>query len=495
MRNMCRAGIALAFLLLSVVPTIVHAADATTLGRWRIMRITMPINPIHVAMLRNGNVLIVAGSENDPASMQYRAALWNRARNTITVQTMPEDLFCNGMSFLPDGRVLIAGGTAEYGPYRGAGFAKLYNPATNTFALGAAMADGRWYPSNTILGDGRTIVISGLNSVGRLEETYEIFNPRTLRWSAPYTSPSLPLYPWGHLVAGGSRAGMVVYAGPQQTSLLLNPATRAWSYGPNTNYKAERTFGTSVMLPLTPQDGYASKILIAGGHTPGATKTAERINLSDAEPTWVNVSPMAKARVELNSTLLPNGQVLVTGGSAIDDDPSTAVRAAEMFDPATNTWSTKASAAVARLYHSVALLLPTGEVWTAGSNPTQGVWEKRMEIYTPPYLLTKNESGSIVNAPRPAITSYPTRVGYNAQFAIGIRSSAGVRSVALMRPGAVTHARDMEQRLIQLTFTASAESVTLTAPPNGNVAPPGYYLLFVNDTKGVPSVGRFLRIG
>ena len=473
-----------------------QAADATTLGQWSTLPYNTPINPIHVALLRNGNVLIVAGSENDPKSMTHRAALWNRATGTITAQNIAWDLFCNAMSFLPDGRVLIAGGTARYDPFYGAGYAILYNPANNQFTAGPEMADGRWYPTSTTLSDGKTVVISGLNRSGGINRTIEIFNPATTSWSPPYTVPfAPPLYPWGYLVSAGRFVGNIVYAGPDAITRVLNPTTHTWVTLATTNYGANRKYGSSVLLPLSSQDGYVSKVLIMGGNSP-ATNTVERINLSDGTPRWATMRPLANARIELNATMLPNGQVLATGGSRIDEDASTAAFAAELYDPATNTWSTKASAEYARLYHSVALLLPDATVWSAGSNPARGVWQPKMEIFKPPYLFTKNAAGTVVLAPRPNITSAPANVAYNAPSTVGVSSASGVGSVMLIRPGAVTHARDMEQRAIKLSFaTLSATSLRVTSPPNSNVAPPGYYMLFVLDTKGVPSIARFVHLG
>lgn len=375
-------------------------------------------------------------------------------------------------------------------------YAIIYNPANNGFTEGPAMADGRWYPTNTVLADGRTVTISGRNITGGLNNTVEIFDPSTMMWSAPFPTPfTPPLYPWGHLVSAGSNAGKVFYAGPDRTTRVFNPATQTWGTVANTNYTAGRAYGSSVLLPMSAQDGYASRVLIMGGHSP-ATNTVERINLSDATPRWATMQPMAKARIELNATLLPNGKVLVTGGSRIDEDTSTAAYASELYDPTVNTWRTLAPARYARLYHSVALLLPDATVWTAGSNPTRGVWQKKMEIFKPPYLFTKNASNQIVAAPRPRISSAPGSVGYNAPFTVGVSLASDIRSVTLIRPGAVTHAQDMEQRAIQLSFTTvSANSIRVTAPPNGNIAPVGYYMLFVLNKNGVPSVARFVHLG
>src|SRR5262249_18429833 len=136
------------------------------------------------------------------------------------------------------------------------------------------------------------------------------------------------------------------------------------------------------------------------------------------------------------------------------------------------------------------LLLPDGTVWSAGSNPNQGTYEPHMEIYQPPYLFTS--SGAL--APRPTISSLPTVVGYGASFTISTPDAANIHDVVLMRPGVNTHAFDMEQRMLYTTFTAGSGSLTVTAPNNAFAAPPGYYMVFLINNNGVPSVAKFLRL-
>jgi hypothetical protein len=92
------------------------AAQADLVGQWQTLPYDMPINPIHAGLLHTGRVLVIAGSENDPTITTYRSAVWNPATGTISVQSTPWDLFCNGMSYLPDGRALVTGGTLRYDP-------------------------------------------------------------------------------------------------------------------------------------------------------------------------------------------------------------------------------------------------------------------------------------------------------------------------------------------------------------------------------------------
>src|SRR5205807_28939 len=158
--------------------------------------------------------------------------------------------------------------------------------------------------------------------------------------------------------------------------------------------------------------------------------------------------------------------------------------------PATNAFSSAGANAFPRLYHSVALLLPDATVWLAGSNPKRGTYEPHMEIYQPAYLF--NPDGSM--ATRPTITSAPSTIEWGANFTVQTPDAANISSVILVKAGSTTHAFDMDQRLVGLSYTAGSGSLTVTGPPNSNIAPSGYYLLFLLNSSGVPSVANFVRI-
>ena len=204
---------------------------------------------------------------------------------------------------------------------------------------------------------------------------------------------------------------------------------------------------------------------------------------------------MSKPRVQMNAVILPNGKVLAIGGSLTNEDTTSASLQADLFNPTTEKWSPAGVCAYPRLYHSVALLMPDATVWVAGGNPVRGEYEPHMEIYTPAYLFTTNASGAVISATRPTITSVPAEIGYGATFAIQTPNAASIGTVVLMRPGASSHAFDMEQRLVGLSFTVSAPgTLTATAPPHGFIAPPGYYMLFILNNAGVPSVAKFVHL-
>ena len=462
-------------------------AQANVQGTWQTLPTLMPINPVHSALMHNGKILVVSGSGNYPQQTTFNAGVWDPSNNTVTTQTVGWDMFCNGMVVLPDGRPMIVGGNLQYDPFFGWNRTAIYNPVTGNFTDMEDMAKGRWYPTSTLLGDGRLLTFSGLDEVSNTNTQVEIYTAGA-GWAAPIASPwTPPLYPRMHLLPSGK----VFYSGSTTQSRTFNPVNNTWSgVIATTNYGGGRTYGSSVLLPLTPANGYTPKIMIFGGGNP-STATTEIIDMSAATPAWVNGPAMSKPRIEMNATLLPNGKVLTVGGSLNDEDTSTASLQADLYDSTTNTMGSAGSNAFPRLYHSVSLLLPDATVWVAGGNPTRGSYENHVEIYTPPYLYKPD----LTLATRPSITSVtPGVIGYGTAFTVQTPDAANIASVVLMKNGSVTHAFDMDQRMVGLTFTKGANVLNVTGPPDKNTAPPGYYMLFVLDTAGVPSVAQFVQV-
>ena len=463
------------------------------------------------------------------------------------------DIFCSGHVLLPDGRLFAAGGNLEYPNHHGAGFhpvhatppnydspdprpachdflglrdSFIYNPWTKEWTRGPKMERGRWYPSLLSLGTGRVLAISGLDDIGMggfygnqdlpdqfdnqgcrgavLNGGVEIYNPATSSWSprmipdpgaGQLNTGNLGLYPYLHLLPDGN----VFLAGPTNQTQVFDPNTLQIIGG--TRFSARggwRDYGHSTLLPLRPADGYAARVLNVGGAGDGVFENrAEIINFSDATPQWNLVAPMTKRRYQGVSVLLPDGKVLVAGGGAGGDTNDNAHLDAEMYDPVANTWSYAGTASIPRMYHSVGILLPDGRVFVGGSNPhdtldpNEHQVEERIEIYSPPYLF-KGE--------RADIPTHPEEIQYGGTFNIRMSTAAFGRQatkVVLMRPGSTTHTRNFDQRLVELTMTKdplNARRLILTAPPNGNIAPPGYYLLFVLNAQGVPSRGHILKL-
>jgi hypothetical protein len=467
-------------------------AQASQTGQWQTLPYTMPINPVHVSLLYTGKVLVVSGTGNNPANPNIQAALWDPQAGTIAVQPLSFDMFCNGMVTLPDGRALIAGGTIAYAPpaFLGSPRVSIYDPATGLFTDQPSMAHGRWYPTLTTLGDGSVIIFSGLSDTGPTNSTIERFSVSSGLGPELATPWTPPLYPRLHLLPNGK----VFYSGLTPSSNIYDPSTNSWTMGvATTNYGNQRLYGSSVLLPLTPANGYKPRVIIMGGGatTTPATNTTEIIDLSTATPQWVYGPNMSHARIEMDATMLPNGKIVALGGSTNDEDASTAALGADLYDPSTNSFSSAGTEAFARLYHTVSLLMPDATVWVAGGNPAQGNYEPHMEIYSPPYLF--NADGSL--ATRPTISSVSTsKIGYGSTLSLQTPDSSNISSVVLMRNGSSTHAFDMDQRHVALSFTVGSGVLNLTGPPNSNIAPPGYYMLFILNNAGVPSVATMVQV-
>ena len=479
------------FAVLTALAVVGAFSQVNVQGQWSTLPYNTPINPIHAALLNTGKVLIVAGSGNNPAVTNFQAAVWDPQSGTITTQPVDWDMFCNGMIVLPDGRPLIDGGTIRFNPsFEGSANASVFDPVASQFTDLTTMADGRWYPTVTVLPDGTVLAFSGLNAAGGTNAKMEIFSPSSWSWSSPFGGGwAPPLYPRLHVLPNGN----VFYSGPTDKSRYYHPATRSWSAAiATTNYSGYRTYGSSVLLPLTPANNYKPVVMILGGGTGStqATATTELIDLSAATPSWRWGPSMSEPRIEMNAVILPTGKVLAMGGSGVDENASTASYNADLYDPATNTFSSAGQNAIPRMYHSTALLLPDATVWLAGSNPKRGVYEPRMERYRPAYLFDSNGNLAV----RPTIGSAPSFVNYGQAFTVGTPDAADIASVVLIKAGSVTHAFDMDQRLIGLSYTPGTGTLSVTAPPNSNIAPPGYYMLFLLNSSGVPSVASFVQL-
>jgi hypothetical protein len=475
-------------------------AQADVHGQWSTLPYMMPINPIHVALLRNGRILVVAGSGNCvpgqpgcPTGVPYGpsnnsgALVLDPGTGTITGLAVAWDMFCSSMTQLADGRILINGGTLTY-QFLGSPKSAIFDPGSNTFTDQPNMAHGRWYPTVILLSDGRVMTFSGLDDVtGATNTAVEIFTVG-LGYSSPIAAGWTPsLYPRLHLLPDGN----VFYSGPSATSYLFNVSNKSWTQMDSSSFG--RTYGSSVMLPLTPANNYDPKVMLLGGNSP-ATATTEFIDLGASSPTWAFGPDMSQPRVEMDAVMLPTGKILAIGGSAVDEDATTASLNADLYDPVNNSFSPAGANVYARMYHTVALLLPDATVWLAGSNPQRGTYEHHMEIYQPAYLFTRDANHNLIPATRPTIASAPINLSWGRQFVISTPDAASISQVVLVRPGSSTHAFDMDQRLVGMSFTTSSSTLTVTAPPNANIAPPGYYMLFVVNRAGVPSVASFVGL-
>jgi PKD repeat protein len=441
----------------------VAAGASVEAGEWS-EPFPWPLIAIHQSLLSNGKVLSF-GAGGTPA-------VWDPATGHFTQVPLAANPFCSGHSFLANGELLVAGG--HISTDRGHAGMNIFSTEAQSWTPLAPMRRGRWYPTNTTLGNGDVVILAGRDEAGVVVGEPEVWGPGGLRVLSG-ASRALPYYPRAFLAPNGQ----VFYAGEQQTSRYLNPSgSGSWTTVGDRLY-GTRDYGAAVMY----DDG---KILYVGGGR--TTNTAEIIDLNSA-PVWQWTGSMAFPRRHLNATVLPTGEVLVTGGSSGPgfNDFNLAVHAAEIWNPTTGTWRTLASNVVNRTYHSTSILLPDGRVLNSGSGDTEGApIQKNAELFSPPYLF---------KGPRPSLTETPSLVGYGTQFTVTTPQASDIARVSLIRLGSTTHAFDMNQRLLWLSFTRQAEALSIAAPTSPNRAPPGHYMLFILNGNGVPSVARIVRLG
>jgi galactose oxidase-like protein len=467
-------------------------------GSWRILDFDSQIVAVHAALLHTGDVLFFAGSGYDVANAEakrYRTRVWRYPSPKITAPRTPIDLFCCGHAFLPGGRLVAAGGTRRYDPFRGIRDTLAFDPGTRRWSRLKDMHHPRWYPALITLGDGRIAAVSGRGEDGALVTVAEVFEPGE-GWKRLPARAELPFYPHLTLLADGR----VFYSGGHMGAAagakpgLWDLHTGAVTPVPGLPMPRMRNQSASVLLPPA-QD---QRVMIVGGGGAGmhdhehgmkepqvATKSVAIADLSAASPRYKAAKPLRHARMHQNLVLLPDRTVMVTGGAAVEEHGVNAALESELFDPATGTWTRLAKSRVPRLYHSVALLMPDGRVVTAGSNPARGVEEHRIEVFSPPYLF---------KGPRPSLALGRAHAAYGAT--LPATTSAPLREVNLVRPSATTHASNSEQRLLDVPFTGTGSlSLSLSLPDDPHLAPPGWYMVFGVGESGVPSVARWLRLG
>lgn len=456
------------------------------IGQWTGI-INMPVVPIFATLLPNGKVLMWDSVGDNPAE-SYSLHNFTRAAvldvntlSTTRVDVSGYNIFCAGFAHMLDGNIFVAGGNAD-SALNGIKQTHIYNWNTNTWSRGPDMAYSRWYPSVAALANGEHFVMAGgpsTHEVRQLNNTMRTLTGATLQHARDYPFIQTGL------------DGRVIYAGPDaQMRLIDTSGTGSITQAPLRD-GLYRGYGSYAMYNT-------GKVLVMGGA--GSTNSATIITQSGNSLSTAAADSMRYGRRQHNATVLADGSVLVTGGLSSGAglvDLDAAVYAAEVWDPATGLWRELASAAVARQYHSVALLLPDGRVLTGGGGicgdcQRVGYLRKDIEIFSPPYLFRKDGSGQL--AARPAITAAPATVNYGNRFEIATAQATGIMKASLVRLGAPTHSQDQDQRYIPLDFTVGAGVLNATAPANANIAPPGYYMLFIVDSNGVPSVAKIVQV-
>lgn len=375
----------------------------------------------------------------------------------------------------------------------------------------------RWYPTSTVMPDGSIVVqggsVRGVAGPGVL--TPEVYTPdEGPGWRLLTGATSEVAYGDGGPGLGPDenrwwypRAFVV----PGEGTLFTITGTTTFELDPSgdgtltlrgdlpANIANQGPLGNPVGATSTAVMYEPGKILQVGGGTwsngggPQGARAGFTVDLTTeggtANPVYEATQPMRHARHWPTATVLPDGQVLVTGGGRENNGPNGIATTPEIWNPETGEWNSDLAVQQhARLYHSTALLLPDGRVMVGGGGTPGPRNYTDVEFFYPPYLFEGDEL-----AERPEITEAPDEIGYEGTFEVGV--SDEISRVTLVRSGSVTHGFNNDQRFQELEFVQTDEdTLVITAPVDATYAPPGTYMLFVFDEAGTPSVAKLLQI-
>jgi Domain of unknown function (DUF1929) len=462
--------------------------DRASQGYWGAPE-AWPVTAIHAALMppssSNPYSSIVTWGWNVPATPTSigitKVDRYNRSENTHEIQNASSgttgDMFGAGQAHADDGSLFVAGGSP---PLDANGWGRI----NNSFRLDLtspiwkntpAMKETRWYPTTTKLANGEMLVISGVPNLA------EVFQKDGTWRSLETARRDLPLYPWMHVAPDGR----VLNSGPQANMAYLNTSgTGTWTDISTARDNLYRDYGNAVMYRQ-------GKLLVIGGGSP-AVKTASIVDMATGATT--PTGSMTFARRNINSVVLPDGKVLVVGGNiASGNSDGASAYTSELWNPETGQWSLLSSQTQRRDYHSTALLLPSGAVFSAGGFTAPD--SDKAEFFLPPSLFNaQGRMRTIYNGTRPWLWNAPKEITYGQAFTVNA-TGAKAKIVSLIHPGATTHAVDMSQRRVELDFTAQAGGkLGVTAPADRNTAPAGYYMMFVVDENGSASPARWVLL-
>ena len=535
------------------------AQNMGEIGRWEVLPYDSQIEAVHMSLLPTGKVIYYSGFRIAEAE-RTETRLWDPRTGEIKAPHTPADLFCAGHCLMNDGRLLSSGGTLEYrgvppipawlarlmrplqwfigktlGRFfkvevvpTGPTFLYIFDPWREQWEFAGDMIGGRWYPTNTLLPNGTTLILSGYDEGGgikqtkppvinrrmevfgvdgklRLVGTIPVFDEKNEHEAhghrheltgehAPASGQAFPSdYPRMFVLPLSSEgrkrypAGRAFCAGYAPATKMLDLRTWEWEDVDSLRFGV-RHDGCAVLLPLRPPD-YRARVFTFGGSVVGglaakATNSAELIDFGEPVPRWKAIESPKGARVNGAAVVLPDGNVLALSGNTAGrwDDP---VLECEVYNPDTGKWTQVAPMSVARGYHATAILLPDGKVLSAGTTPL-GELVLELEVYSPYYLF---------KGARPVIDSVNDTLEYDKPFEVNYTHTGRITRMALISPGSMTHSFDMHQRYIELQFSeAGTGMLKAVAPPDEHVAPPGHYMLFLISEDGVPSVAKFVRL-
>ncbi|KQT60070.1 hypothetical protein ASG52_18255 [Methylobacterium sp. Leaf456] len=492
-------------------------ASAPERGMWSAVH-AWPLIAMHAALTPSGSVLTFGAPPGAQRQDGRVFDIWDpdrglgSAAHTLLPNAEAVDSFCASAITLPSGAMLISGG-AGYDSGLTSKESAAFDPGRRTAsAVVSQLRFPRWYGTLITLTDGRALMAGGGKPYA--PGVYDVAG--SLKRGEVSMTPEiyLPGSGWRLLSRAGSREAFGpdlnrwwyprMWVGPRGGVFGIS-SDRTWVLDP-TGAGAIVTFPfkTPANADTRPNIGPTStavmydtgRILQVGGngysngYPMPSSNRATVFDLNGTRLTTADVAPMTHPRQWANATVLPDGRVLVTGGSRYaDNDGADAVHEAEIWNPATRAWTLGASAGTYRGYHSSAILLPNGTVLTAGGGVKGPVANLNTEIYYPPALFTR-VNGRAVLAPRPRLASLSaSQFDYGGRATLTLAADASVARVALIGLASATHSFDSGQRYQRLSFTQDGRSLRIAMPAHAGLAPPGYYQLVVLDRAGVPSRG------
>jgi hypothetical protein len=487
-------------------------------GLWQTVA-TSPVRSIHAIFESTGNILLMAGTGNNGSlggkvvtnlpQADYKAAVFDPRTMSFVSLNALWDVFCGGHAVLPDGNILVAGGTRKYeliagqnkvkSQFEGVRNSAIFDVKTNKWIKTGPLNQARWYPTLVRAGSPSTVIaVSGLDQNGNIDPgVTEEFSGHKLKWAVDKIPLKMfPTYPalfqtaWkGWLFWSGANAGY----GPTNIAGARHPGLWNFQTGqfvPIDRLPQPRLNETAGTILLPPAQKQTFMFLGGGGagDVPAITARTAIVDLNSNHPHYVRGPDLDHAKRYPLGTILPDDTVLIAGGSGgyrADD-----ILSAEIYNPLTNTMHEVASPEVGRDYHSEAILVNSGAVFYFGSNPlsNDNFFEMRVEEYQPPYFF---------EGPRPAITSSPASAALGGRIRVHVRynSNSPITKIRLIAPSAYTHVTDTSQRSVAARILSQKNGwLTIQLPAKPNLLIPGYYMLFAVNTHGLPSVAPWIHI-
>ncbi len=467
--------------MLAVSPTL---QANNTVGAWDPRLYTWPLIPVHAVLTPDMRVMSYGTDGIARQTGYFIYDLWDINAGLegghLTLDNVTStDLFCGSQVVLPQGgQVFLAGGdnwTGTQTTNTGNNNSNVLDLSSSVLSRGNNMNRARWYSGSTVLLNGEVYIQGGSSGTDRPE--VRALNGTFRLLSGADTSTLDFMYPRNFIapdgrVFGYDSSGRMYYVNPNGTGTIANVGQFA------SNYRASDA-SAAMFRP--------GRILQFGGNSNGALV----IDISaGGTPVLTPTQSMSTQRRLVNATILPNGKVLATGGSQVNNQLTGVNNSAEIWDPTTGTWTRGPDGQRPRLYHSMSMLLPDGRVLVGGGGAPGPMANLNMEAFHPPYLY--DAAGALATQPR--LTSAPAQIDIGETFFVDFTDAADISRVTMIKTGSVTHSWNMEQRFVELTFVRSGSRLRVQAPTRAADAPPGFWLLFALNESGVPSLARIVKV-